>query len=42
MDKQLFYHYDHGSRAQNVALYLLKDLCGALQTDGYSVYKIHL
>lgn len=42
MDKQLFFHYDHGSRAQNVALSLLKDFRGALQTDGYSVYKIHL
>lgn len=41
MDKQLFFHYDHGSRAQNVALSLLKDFRGALQTDGYSVYKIY-
>lgn len=41
MDKQLFFHYDHGSRAQNVALSLLKDFQGALQTDGYSAYKIY-
>ena len=41
MDGQLFFHYDHGSRAQNVALSLLKDFRGALQTDGYSVYKIY-
>lgn len=41
MDKQLFFYYDHGSRAQNVALSLLKDFQGALQTDGYSAYKIY-
>lgn len=41
MDKQLFFHYDHGSRAQNVALSLLKDFRGAMQTDGYGVYKMY-
>lgn len=41
MDKQHFFHYDHGSRAQSVALSLLKDFRGALQTDGYSVYQIY-
>jgi len=41
MDKQLFFHYDHGSRAQRVALSLLKDFRGALQTDGYSVYQMY-
>ena len=41
MDKQVFFHYDHGSRAQNVALSLLKDFQGAMQTDGYGVYKIY-
>ena len=30
MDSQLFFHYDHGSRAQNVALSLLKDFQGAM------------
>lgn len=41
MDKQLFFHYDHGSRAQKVALSLLKDFRGAMQTDGYGVYQIY-
>ena len=41
MDSQLFFHYDHGSRGQNVALSLLKDFSGAMQTDGYGVYKIY-
>lgn len=37
MDKQVFFHYDNGSRAQKVALSLLKDFRGAMQTDGYIV-----
>ena len=41
MDSQLFFHYDHGSRAQNVALSLLNDFRGAMQTDGYAVYKMY-
>ena len=41
MDKRLFFHYDHGSRAQKVALSLLKDFRGAMQTDGYSVYQMY-
>ena len=41
MDGQLFFHYDHGSRAQKVALSLLKDFRGAMQTDGYGVYKMY-
>ena len=41
MDKQVFFHYDNGSRAQKVALSLLKDFRGAMQTDGYSVYQMY-
>lgn len=37
----VFFHYDHGSRAQKVVIPLLKDFRGALQTDGYEVYKIY-
>ncbi|MFS2613164.1 IS66 family transposase [Phocaeicola dorei] len=35
------FHYDHGSRAQKVVIPLLKDFQGALQTDGYEVYKMY-
>ena len=41
MDSQLFFHYDGGSRAQKVALALLEDFRGALQTDGYGVYQMY-
>lgn len=41
MEETLFFHYDQGSRAQRVALELLKDFQGALQTDGYEVYSIY-
>lgn len=41
MEDTLFFHYDYGSRAQKVALELLKDFQGALQTDGYEVYAIY-
>ena len=41
MDKRLFFHYDHGSRARKVALSLLKDFRGAMQTDGYAVYEMY-
>lgn len=41
MDSQLVFHYDHGSRAQKVALSLLKDFQGAMQTDGYGVYQMY-
>lgn len=40
MDKQVFFHYDHGSRAQKAALSLLKDFRSAMQTDKYSVYQM--
>ena len=37
----VFFHYDHGSRAQKVALLLFKDYQGVIQTDGYAVYDIY-
>ncbi|MDR2915943.1 MAG: IS66 family transposase [Tannerella sp.] len=41
MDSLVFFHYDKGSRAQKVIIPLLLDYQGALQTDGYEVYKIY-
>ena len=41
MKDLVFFHYDHGSRAQKVAVSLLKDFQGALQTDGYEVYEMY-
>lgn len=32
------FYYDHGSRAQKVALKLFKDFRGFIQSDGYAVY----
>ena len=40
MDSLVFFHYDNGSRAQKVVIPLLMDYQGALQTDGYEVYKM--
>lgn len=40
MPHLLFFHYDNGSRAQKVAVELLKPFKGYLQCDGYSVYDI--
>jgi len=37
----VFFHYDHGSRAQKVALYLFKEYQGVIQTDGYAVYDMY-
>jgi transposase len=37
----VFFHYDHGSRAQKVALQLFKDYQGVIQSDGYAVYDIY-
>lgn len=37
----IFFHYDKGSRSQEVVLKLLKDYQGALQTDGYAAYSIY-
>ncbi len=39
--KSLFFHYDKGSRAQYVAVELLKDFQGAVQCDGYGAYDIY-
>lgn len=39
--KSLFFHYDKGSRAQYVAVELLKDFRGAVQSDGYGAYDIY-
>lgn len=41
MDNLVFFHYDHGSRAQKVALQLFKDYQGVIQSDGYAVYDIY-
>lgn len=41
MSELVFFHYDHGSRAQKVALPLFKDFQGVIQTDGYAVYDIY-
>jgi transposase len=41
MGNLVFFHYDHGSRAQKVALQLFKDFQGVIQTDGYAVYDIY-
>lgn len=41
MENLVFFHYDHGSRAQKVVIPLLKNFQGALQTDGYDVYKMY-
>lgn len=41
MQDLVFFHYDHGSRAQKVALELFKDYQGVIQTDGYAVYDIY-
>jgi len=41
MPNLVLFHYDHGSRAQKVALQLFKDYQGVIQTDGYAVYDIY-
>lgn len=41
MGNLVFFHYDHGSRAQKVALQLFKNYQGVIQTDGYAVYNIY-
>jgi transposase len=37
----VFFYYDHGSRAQKVALHLFKDYQGVIQTDAYAVYDMY-
>ena len=41
MTPGIFFHYDKGSRSQEVVLKMLKDYQGALQTDGYAAYSIY-
>ncbi|MBL7969858.1 MAG: IS66 family transposase [Prolixibacteraceae bacterium] len=41
MDQLVFFHYDHGSRAQKVVLHLFKDYQGVIQSDGYAVYDMY-
>jgi transposase len=41
MENTVFFHYDGGSRAQKVAVELLLNYKGALQTDGYEVYQMY-
>jgi transposase len=41
IDSQVFFHYDKGSRSQKVVIPLLMKYRGALQTDGYEVYKMY-
>lgn len=41
MNRQVFFHYDEGSRAQKVVISLLRNYQGAMQTDGYEVYSIY-
>lgn len=41
MDQLVFFHYDHGSRAQKVAMQLFKDYRGVIQSDGYAVYDMY-
>ena len=41
MENMVFFHYDKGSRAQKVAIELLQNYQGAVQTDGYEAYSIY-
>lgn len=38
MPRLLFFHYDNGSRSQKVAVRLLKNFKGYLQSDGHPIY----
>jgi hypothetical protein len=40
-ENKLFFHYDQGSRAQRVAIDILRDFKGAVQSDGYGAYNIY-
>ena len=40
-ENKLFFHYDEGSRAQRVAIDILKNFKGAVQSDGYGAYNIY-
>jgi transposase len=39
--RKLYFHYDRGSRAQRVAVDILRDFKGAVQSDGYGAYNIY-
>lgn len=39
MSEDRFFFYEHGSRSTRVAMGLLKDFKGAIQSDGYCVYE---
>lgn len=39
--RKLYFHYDHGSRSQRVAIDILRNFKGALQSDGYGAYTIY-
>lgn len=39
MTGERFFFYEHGSRSARVAMGLLKDFRGAIQSDGYTVYE---
>jgi hypothetical protein len=39
--RKLYFHYDGGSRSRRVAVDILKDFKGAVQSDGYSAYDIY-
>ncbi len=39
MAEDRFFFYEHGSRSARVAMGLLKDFKGAIQSDGYIVYE---
>ena len=39
MAEDRFFFYEHGSRSSRVAMGLLKDFKGAIQSDGYIVYE---
>jgi len=40
-ERKLYFHYDEGSRAGRVAIDILKNFKGAVQSDGYSAYSIY-
>jgi len=39
--RKLYFHYDEGSRSKRVAIDILKDFRGAVQSDGYGAYNIY-
>jgi transposase len=39
--KQVFSHYDQGSRSQRTLVPLLRDYRGAVQSDGYEAYSLY-